>query len=275
MRQPDRLLTAPRPAPAPAKAVGKRPARRPVQRPTRLAGDTRIRTRPAAPEPELFGPPKAATGFWRTLWNLMFGNTENKWFQIKFNLIHFKDVLMGLMQALQAGPLSPLFTLTDKVGAFAAGTLSRLRGSAVGAESGAIARLFGALGRAASPIGKLLAIALKGLERAAPIFGMLVAVQDLYKAALLQGDDRVSADRKVFAWATFGFSAVGAAASTVAAWSALGAAVAVPIGIGSLGLGTIAIGCFGLSLITGWLGARLAKEEKATGAPGAPGPARP
>ncbi len=257
--QPDRLLTAPapRPAPAPAKAVVTRPAAAPA----RFTGDTRVKTQAAEPEPELLAAPKGATGWVRALWNMMFGNTENKLFQIKFNLIHFKDILMGFMQMLQSGPLAPLFTLTDKVGAFLAGTLARLNGSAAGAESGVMSRAFAGLGRMAAPVANIARIAFKWLERAAPVFGLLVAVQDLYKAAALQGDAKVSGDRKVFAWATFLFSAVGATASTIAAWSALGAVIAVPVGIGSVGLGTVAIVCFGLSLLTGWLGSRLAKEK--------------
>ena len=283
MSQPDRLSTT-----ASAARLAGTPARiapaAPIARPARIAGDTRLVMRPAPPappaskapadapeapgaEPELLAPPKEAKGWVRTLWNLMFGNTENKWFQIKVNLVHYKDVVLGVMQALQSGPLSPLFTVVDKVGALFAGTTARLRGVGVTAESGLGARALAALGRAASPLTKLGAMAFKWLERGAPLFGILVAVQDLYKAAMLQGDGKVGADRKVFAWATFAFSTVGATASAIAAWSAVGATVAVPLGFATVGLGTIAIACFGLSLLTGWLGARLAKEQ-------APAPAK-
>ena len=262
MQQPDRLQPAAPVAPTARRAA---PAVAAAARPARITGDTRIAARPAVPEPEpeLLAAPREAKGWLRTLWNLMFGNTENKWFQIKVNLIHFKDLLLGVMQALQAGPLSPLFTVVEKVGALFAGTTARLRGVGVTAESGLGSRAMAWLGRAAAPATRVGAVAFKWLERGAPLFGMLVAVQDLYKAAMLQGDGQIGAGRKAFAWATFALSAVGATASTVAAWSATGAAVALPTGIGSVGLGTIAIVCFGLSLLTGWLGSRLAKQPAA------------
>lgn len=273
MSQPDRLQTTTAAATLVKPAVARvRPTDAPA-RPARIAGDTIVKTRTPEPEPELLAPPKGATGWVRTLWNMMFGNTENKLFQIKFNLIHFKDLLMGLMQALQAGPLAPLFHVTDKIGAFLAGGTARLQTTA--AEGGVLGRALGALGRVAAPVAQVGRVAFKWLERSAPVFGMLVAVQDLYKATLLQGDEKISGDRKVMAWATFAFSAIGATASTVAAWSAVGAAIAVPLGIGSVGLGTIAIACFALSLLTGWLGSRLAKEQAAATAKSSAKPAKP
>ncbi|MDB5099208.1 MAG: hypothetical protein JWM80_3629 [Cyanobacteria bacterium RYN_339] len=213
------------------------------------------------PEPDLTAPPKGMPGWLHHVWDLMFGNTENKLFQIKMNLIHFKDVLLNLVTVLETGPLQPLFTLIEKVGGLISGGFSRFKG--LSAEGGAIGKVAGFLGKCAKPAQRVLGASFRFLERTAPIFGWLTTVQDGYKAIIFQGDKRSSGQRKFYGWATFALSAIGATASTIGAWAATGAAVTLPTGFGAVTLGTVAIVAFGLSLLTGWLGSRAAKLQKA------------
>ena len=215
---------------------------------------------PAKPKPAPSPAPaeEGEKGVLHRFWDLMFGNVENKLFQIKFNLIYFKDAVLAFSTAAQAGPFGPLFTFVDKVGGLASGVLTRLRGTAaaMAQRSANFGKLYAWFGRAAAPLRAAGAVTLKWLERSAPLFGWLVAVQDLITAIKRQGEAQISGGRKVLSWATFGFSAIGATASTIAAWCTVGAAASAPTGIGPVGLGTIAIACFGLSLLCGWLGGR-------------------
>lgn len=188
--------------------------------------------------------------------NFMFGNVENKLFQIKLNLVRFKDVLFALATWVQTGPLQPLFTLLDKVGGLFSAGLARLQGraalDAVAVGPSRLSRATQWVKGASRPIGRICAVSMKWLERSAPIFGWLVAGQDLYEATKLQCDGRSPTNRRFLGWTTAALSAVGAMASTLSAWSigSAGAAGGSPV------LATVAIVAFGLSLLTGWLASR-------------------
>jgi hypothetical protein len=208
------------------------------------------------PEPDLTAPPKGLPGWLHHVWDLMFGNTENKVFQIKMNLIHFKDVVVNLMTVMETGPLQPIFTLIDKLGALLSGAFSRFKG--LSAEGNGLGKVLGFLGKVAKPVQRVLGVAFRFLERTAPIFGWLTAVQDGYKAFVYQGDQRSSGQRKFYGWATFALSAIGATASTIGVWATTGAAATLPTAFGPVTLGTVAIVAFGLSLLTNWLAKKAA-----------------
>lgn len=212
----------------------------------------------ACPEPDLTAPPKGLPGWLHHVWDMLFGNTENKLFQIKMNLIHFKDVVVNLMTVMETGPLQPIFTLVDKLGALVSGGFSRFKG--LSAEGNAFGKVLGFLGKVAKPVQRALGVTFRFLERTAPIFGWLTAVQDGYKAFVYQDDKHSTTRRKVLGWTTFGLSTIGAIASTVGAWAATGAAATLPTGFGPVTLGTVAIVCFGLSLLTNWMASREAKK---------------
>lgn len=190
------------------------------------------------------------------LYRMFFGNEENKLFQIKANLIHFKDIVMGFWATVQAGPLAPLFNLFDNLGAGITAGLARLQTRAMANEASALTKTLAWLGRAAGPVRTVATVGLKWLERSAPLFGWLVAAQDLAKAVRVQGNEKVGAGKKALAWTTFALGVIGSVASTAAAWGAVGAAVTAATGLGIPALGAIAIGCFALSLLTGWLSTR-------------------
>lgn len=189
-------------------------------------------------------------------YELLFGNEENKLFQIKANLLHFKDIVMGLWGALQAGPLAPLFSVFDKLGAGITAGLARLQTRALATEANALTKTLAWFGRAAGPIRTVATVGLKWLERSAPLFGWLVAVQDLTKAIRVQDNQKVGGVKKTLAWTTFALSVIGSVASTAAAWGAVGALVTAATGLAAPALGAIAIGCFAASLLTGWLATR-------------------
>lgn len=238
----NRETARPTPVPGPA----------PVARPSAFAADRLVAgTKPGQPAPK--AEPAQPHGF---LYRLFFGNEENKLFQIKVNLIHFKDILMGVWGAVQAGPLAPLFTIFDKLGGGITAGLARLQTRALAHEATALSRTLAWFGRAAGPTRTVAGVTAKWLERSAPLFGWLVAVQDLVKAVRVQGNEKVGGAKKTLAWATFGLSVIGSVASTAAAWGAAGALVTAATGLAAPALGAIAIGCFALSLLTGWLATR-------------------
>lgn len=189
-------------------------------------------------------------------YTMLFGNEENKLFQIKANLLHFKDIVVGLWGALQAGPLAPFFSLFDKLGAGITAGLARLQTRALATEANALTKTLAWFGRAAGPIRTVATVGLKWLERSAPLFGWLVAVQDLMKAMRVQDNEKVGGVKKTLAWTTFALSVIGSVASTAAAWGAVGALVTAATGLAAPALGAIAISCFALSLLTGWLATR-------------------
>lgn len=218
-------------------------------------------------EHEVMQAPEKAPGWVKRLWDLTFGNVENKLFQIKLNLLQFKDVVIGLIQTLESGPLQPLFNVVENVGGWISGLLTGARAAArdTAAGSSKLGRAIAVLGSAFKPLKAVGAVVAKGLERTAPIFGWLTAFQDTWRAIGFQTDKDAPLKEKVMRWATAGLSIVGATASSIAAWGAVGAAIAAPTGIGGATLGTIAIVAFGLSILTGWAANRMmadrAKDE--------------
>lgn len=254
------------PAAAPRKAVVAAPLPK-----AEIRGDRFLPSRPHTPTPiraaepeELLEAPKDAPGWLRTVWNMFLGNTENKAFQVKLNLIHYKNIGLTFIGWLQTGPLAPVTTLVEKVGGLVTGTVARFRGLAAAdaAEAGLMGKVAGAVSKAASPVGRVLGIAFKWLERTAPIFGALTAVQDVYRAVGFQKDAGSTTGRKALGWATAALSTVGAIASTCAAWSAAGAVLTSWTGIGPAAFGTIAICCFLASMGSNWITSRMTGQVK-------------
>lgn len=235
----DRVLTMGAPKPAIAKPT---PTTTPKPTTTTAAKPVVASKPTATTEGEA---PKGWAGWLR---DFFFGNIENKFFQIKVNLMH-------IVTTLQTGPLQPLFTLIERFGALiSAGQVRLLGGTASMAQR---TSLLGRLVRAVYvPLGAGIKVGVRFLERTAPLFGWLVTGQDVYAAVKVQGDEKATNYKKGLTWASAGFSAIGATASTIVAWCLTGAAATAPTGVGPAALGTIAILCFGASLLTGWLARR-------------------
>lgn len=199
---------------------------------------------PAQPE-EHKGPLKKFLDFY-------LGNTENKLFMLKFNSLHCKEKLLGLLNSVESGPVAMAVDkvkgLFGKLGQFKAAMASKM--AAGGAEAGVVAKALGKLGKASG-------VMFRGFEKIAPGFGWLVAGQDSVSAVKSYNDKQSTGLRRGLLTATAGFSLVGAAASTLA----LSATAMAAIGATPALLGAVAIGCFGGSLLTGFLAS---KQKKST-----------
>lgn len=206
----------------------------------------RSKADPAPPQPE------EHKGAFRKFLDFYLGNTENKLFMLKFNSLHFKEKLLSLANSAESGPVAKAVGGVKK----AFGKLGQIKAKVAGkmAEGGAEA---GFLAKALGSVGKVGGVVLRGFEKIAPAFGWLVAGQDSVSAVKSFSDKHATGLRRGLLSATAVFSLVGAGASTLA----LSGAAMAAIGATPALLGAVAIGCFGGSLLTGFLAS---KQKKAS-----------